>query len=152
MIFFTMILLSISQTTFFQHCSFTTPAVKALFAHALPSTTTSTNFSSAAFAHLLRARGGSSVTTTTTTTRNQPWLIRPMFSGTTLRQASSTSTTHLRGGGAASSEGEGDSSSSYDFDYLVIGAGSGGIASARRAASYGAKVAIVEKARLGGTW
>ena len=38
----------------------------------------------------------------------------------------------------------------YDFDYLIIGAGSGGIASARRAASYGAKVAVVEKARLGG--
>ena len=30
------------------------------------------------------------------------------------------------------------------FDYLVIGAGSGGIASARRAASYGAKVAVFE--------
>lgn len=40
---------------------------------------------------------------------------------------------------------------SYDYDYLVIGAGSGGIASARRAASYGAKVAVVEKGRLGGT-
>jgi len=39
----------------------------------------------------------------------------------------------------------------YDFDYLVIGAGSGGIASARRAATYGAKVGVVEKARLGGT-
>jgi glutathione reductase (NADPH) len=37
------------------------------------------------------------------------------------------------------------------FDYLVLGAGSGGIASARRAASYGAKVAVVEGARLGGT-
>ncbi|PAA58194.1 hypothetical protein BOX15_Mlig026768g2, partial [Macrostomum lignano] len=37
------------------------------------------------------------------------------------------------------------------FDYLVIGGGSGGIASARRAAQYGAKVALVEKARLGGT-
>ena len=36
------------------------------------------------------------------------------------------------------------------FDYLVIGAGSGGIASARRAAQYGAKVAVVEKGRLGG--
>lgn len=36
------------------------------------------------------------------------------------------------------------------FDFLVIGAGSGGIASARRAASYGAKVAIVERSRLGG--
>ena len=39
----------------------------------------------------------------------------------------------------------------YDFDYLVIGGGSGGIASARRAASYGAKVAVVENSRLGGT-
>mmetsp|Transcript_46659 Transcript_46659/g.117544 ORF Transcript_46659/g.117544 Transcript_46659/m.117544 type:complete len:451 (-) Transcript_46659:115-1467(-) len=37
------------------------------------------------------------------------------------------------------------------FDFLVIGGGSGGIASARRAAQYGAKVALVEKARLGGT-
>ena len=37
------------------------------------------------------------------------------------------------------------------FDYLVIGAGSGGIASARRAAEYGAKVAIVEAGPLGGT-
>jgi glutathione reductase (NADPH) len=39
----------------------------------------------------------------------------------------------------------------YDFDYLVIGAGSGGIASARRAATYGAKVGVIEKGRLGGT-
>lgn len=37
------------------------------------------------------------------------------------------------------------------FDYLVIGAGSGGISSAKRAATYGAKVAVVEKARWGGT-
>lgn len=36
-------------------------------------------------------------------------------------------------------------------DYLVIGGGSGGLASARRAASYGAKVALVEAAALGGT-
>jgi glutathione reductase (NADPH) len=40
---------------------------------------------------------------------------------------------------------------SYDFDLFVIGAGSGGIASARRAAEYGAKVGIVESGRLGGT-
>lgn len=40
---------------------------------------------------------------------------------------------------------------SEDFDYLVIGGGSGGIASARRAAQYGARVAVVEAARLGGT-
>lgn len=37
------------------------------------------------------------------------------------------------------------------FDYLVIGGGSGGVASARRAASYGAKAAVIEGARLGGT-
>lgn len=37
------------------------------------------------------------------------------------------------------------------FDYLVIGGGSGGVASARRAAGYGAKVAIIEKAAMGGT-
>lgn len=37
------------------------------------------------------------------------------------------------------------------YDYLVIGGGSGGMASARRAAGYGAKVCVIEKARLGGT-
>ena len=31
---------------------------------------------------------------------------------------------------------------SYDFDLLVIGGGSGGIATARRAAEYGAKVGL----------
>lgn len=37
------------------------------------------------------------------------------------------------------------------YDYLVIGGGSGGIASARRAAKYGATVALVEGGALGGT-
>lgn len=37
------------------------------------------------------------------------------------------------------------------FDYLVIGGGSGGLGSARRAAQLGAKVAIIEHGRLGGT-
>lgn len=37
------------------------------------------------------------------------------------------------------------------FDYLVIGAGSGGIASANRASLYGKKVAIIEQEKLGGT-
>lgn len=41
--------------------------------------------------------------------------------------------------------------SSYDFDLFVMGAGSGGIATARRAAEYGAKVGIAEADRLGGT-
>ena len=39
----------------------------------------------------------------------------------------------------------------YDFDLFVIGAGSGGIATARRAAQYGARVGITEFDRLGGT-
>jgi len=39
----------------------------------------------------------------------------------------------------------------HEFDLFVIGAGSGGIASARRAAEYGAKVGIAEYTRLGGT-
>jgi glutathione reductase (NADPH) len=38
-----------------------------------------------------------------------------------------------------------------DYDLLVIGAGSGGLAAAKRAASYGARVAIVEGSRVGGT-
>ncbi|MCB9639922.1 MAG: glutathione-disulfide reductase [Myxococcales bacterium] len=37
------------------------------------------------------------------------------------------------------------------YDYLVIGAGSGGLASARRAASHGAKVALFESDKIGGT-
>ena len=37
------------------------------------------------------------------------------------------------------------------FDVLVIGGGSGGVAHARRAAEYGARVGLVESGRLGGT-
>ncbi|KAL7988525.1 hypothetical protein Chor_007444 [Crotalus horridus] len=43
------------------------------------------------------------------------------------------------------------SSSAATFDYLVLGGGSGGLASARRAAQLGARTAVVEKGRLGGT-
>ena len=38
-----------------------------------------------------------------------------------------------------------------DFDLIVIGAGSGGLAAAKRAAKHGAKVAVVEADRVGGT-
>lgn len=38
-----------------------------------------------------------------------------------------------------------------NFDLLVVGAGSGGVAAARRAAAHGANVAIVESDRVGGT-
>jgi glutathione reductase (NADPH) len=40
---------------------------------------------------------------------------------------------------------------SYDFDLFVMGGGSGGIATARRAAEYGAKVGLAEPNPLGGT-
>jgi glutathione reductase (NADPH) len=39
----------------------------------------------------------------------------------------------------------------FDFDLITIGAGSGGVAGSRRAASYGARVAICEDSRVGGT-
>ena len=37
------------------------------------------------------------------------------------------------------------------FDYLVIGGGSGGLGSGRRAAALGANVLVIEHGRLGGT-
>eukprot|EP00558_Chaetoceros_sp_UNC1202_P002972 CAMPEP_0197234264 /NCGR_PEP_ID=MMETSP1429-20130617/2048_1 /TAXON_ID=49237 /ORGANISM="Chaetoceros sp., Strain UNC1202" /LENGTH=570 /DNA_ID=CAMNT_0042692625 /DNA_START=127 /DNA_END=1842 /DNA_ORIENTATION=+ len=86
------------------------------------------NYSVAAFASLRPS--------TPATTAEGHLKIRPSF----LRKSA---TAH------AMSTSEGDDE--YDYDYLVIGAGSGGIASARRAASYGAKVGVVEKGRLGGT-
>jgi len=39
----------------------------------------------------------------------------------------------------------------FDYDLFVIGAGSGGLAASKRAASYGAKVAIAEQDSVGGT-
>ena len=39
----------------------------------------------------------------------------------------------------------------YDFDLITIGAGSGGVRASRLAGCYGARVAIVEKSRIGGT-
>jgi glutathione reductase (NADPH) len=40
---------------------------------------------------------------------------------------------------------------SYDYDLFVIGAGSGGVRAARMSAAHGAKVAIAEEYRFGGT-
>jgi len=86
-----------------------------------PLASSARNFSTAAFANV-RSRSVTQV--------NQGALkIRPSFL-------------------SMSTEAGGDD---YDFDYLVVGAGSGGIASARRAATYGAKVGVIEKGRLGGT-
>ena len=39
----------------------------------------------------------------------------------------------------------------HDYDLVTIGAGSGGVAASRRAAAHGAKVAIIEGSRVGGT-
>ena len=39
----------------------------------------------------------------------------------------------------------------HDYDLIVIGAGSGGVRAARMAATYGARVAVVEEFRVGGT-
>ena len=39
----------------------------------------------------------------------------------------------------------------YDYDLIVIGAGSGGVRAARISASHGAKVAVIEESRPGGT-
>ena len=39
----------------------------------------------------------------------------------------------------------------FDYDLITLGAGSGGVAASRRAAVHGAKVAVVEGSRVGGT-
>lgn len=41
--------------------------------------------------------------------------------------------------------------SQYDFDLFVIGGGSGGVRAGRIAASHGARVAVAEEYRYGGT-
>ena len=38
-----------------------------------------------------------------------------------------------------------------NYDFVVLGGGSGGLAAAQRAAEYGARVVVIEPARLGGT-
>ncbi|MEQ8194852.1 MAG: glutathione-disulfide reductase [Rhodospirillales bacterium] len=39
----------------------------------------------------------------------------------------------------------------FDFDLITIGAGSGGVRASRLAGGYGARVAVIEESRLGGT-
>ena len=38
-----------------------------------------------------------------------------------------------------------------NYDFLIIGTGTGGMAAAKKAAEYGAKVAVIEKEKVGGT-
>ena len=44
-----------------------------------------------------------------------------------------------------------ETDSPFDYDLFVIGAGSGGVRASRIAASYGARVAVAEEHRIGGT-
>jgi len=105
---------------------------------AVANRTRSTNFSVAAYYNL---RLSSTTTTTTRVTK-----IRPAFRGS----IPATTVRNLSDGGGGGGVGDGGERE-YEYDYLVIGAGSGGLASARRASTYGAKVAVVEMGRLGGT-
>ena len=41
--------------------------------------------------------------------------------------------------------------SKYDYDLITLGAGSGGVRASRLAGKYGAKVAVLEDSRVGGT-
>lgn len=52
---------------------------------------------------------------------------------------------------ASPGEPQSPATAAASFDYLVIGGGSGGLASARRAAELGARAAVVESHKLGGT-
>lgn len=68
------------------------------------------------------------------------------------REAATTTRVRLFSSATSTTNTTNDEDSYYDVDLLIIGGGSGGIAAARRAANtYGAKVAIAEAARLGGT-
>lgn len=62
------------------------------------------------------------------------------FSTAALRRTSMTSRRLTRGG--ATQAGAGPRMASEHYDYLVIGGGSGGVSSARRAATYDAKVCV----------
>ena len=43
------------------------------------------------------------------------------------------------------------SEENFEYDLIVLGAGSGGVRASRIASSYGAKVAVIEEDRPGGT-
>ena len=40
---------------------------------------------------------------------------------------------------------------SYDYDFFIIGAGPGGLAASKQAATYGVRVAVAEQEAIGGT-
>lgn len=65
----------------------------------------------------------------------------------TLRRAARALTCSM----ASPGEPQPPATAATSYDYLVIGGGSGGLASARRAAELGARAAVVESHKLGGT-
>ena len=69
-----------------------------------------------------------------------------------LKVGSAATLTAIVGGGASrfSSATSNSESKRKTYDCLIIGGGSGGIAFAKRAASYGQTVAIVEGKKYGG--
>ena len=60
-------------------------------------------------------------------------------------------TTHQTLDHAHAHDHDSDRDHNFDFDLITLGAGSGGVAASRRAALHGAKVAVVEGSRVGGT-
>ena len=58
---------------------------------------------------------------------------------------------HRRAGRRAGARAGAIAPMAYDYDLFVIGAGSGGVRAARKAAETGARVAIAEADRVGGT-
>ena len=58
---------------------------------------------------------------------------------------------HLNSASASRAFASATATKECKVDYLVIGAGSGGVASARRAAFHGKKVALIENKKVGGT-
>jgi ribulose 1,5-bisphosphate synthetase/thiazole synthase len=52
---------------------------------------------------------------------------------------------------SSSSSATATAAATKNYDLVVVGGGSGGLATAKRAASYGQKVCVVEGKELGGT-
>lgn len=90
---------------------------------------------------------------TTSTSTSIPQAATGTSAGSVLRLASVSR--HFSSSPASSADGNIGTMAPVDvkeYDYIVIGGGSGGSGSARRAAGwYGAKTLIVESARAGGT-
>src|SRR3990172_5697893 len=77
--------------------------------------------------------------------------MRPLSPGRMASWSSSPRTTGRGAWGGAEKEPGAAGMTAFDFDLFVIGGGSGGVRAARVAASYGARVAIAEEDRFGGT-